>query len=855
MEHTHHFRLIHIVVLLTAMTLFSLWGLLTSVQAAETTTDRQDNLSASQYSSFGFNDLSAPSTFDSSDTTNPLQGYTPTTLSELYVGQTNRNDDLPDFAGNFFIAENPSSASSSSLNLDNLAKNTIGSTQSYPDSGIYSQCKNVISFKPGNLSDADAGSRRDVIFEDTLYTTENNNGQSKQRLRVLTQDGQNNYQGVSSVTNDLSSSDWVADITVRDQQSYLALAAGDYDNDGAKEVAAYVPTDGGGRIAIYDIEADGTGWKPVEKCSWEVKASGRDRFGFSDGTERPIVNLSTTSMAGHDDLVACVSMPYDDKHTGNSECDVLSVSGNAVNRVFYCGLEYSGTRFKFPSATSADVNGDGTDEIVVAGTKNTGYDNSKGKKGDISSSDNLVNILLYDKSNNQYHFAWSSPQSIHANKTVAEDANDKMNNPIALTAGNYISGSLQDTVFCGGAYYTFAPNSQSGKDPIADGKFTCNTAQDFKMADSSSCFIAQAISATFIGDTDNRMTDQLIVLTGDQAGAKPDQVDMNVSWVYAQNGSLHQEDTNKEYVDSQNHDDNGTCVTLCALNADDDTTYMRYTGKVVGWTDPTIYSIMLSPPYWSELDYGSALNSRGSTSFVITTGTGTGNGNTGNIGQCFGFSLAGGASVLGNSVSLGFSMDESAVYTHSYQESHSHTTSYTCTNGGGDDYVALVLTPLSIYNYDVYIPAHTATQSEVDGWDESIDGAKPNVGDTVPARNTTLGVTVQLPPVYSTRTVSEYNEAAKSYNDKAGSNALSLIDTNELCPGIKNGDPSTYPKTLFDTNVTTKDGKIDDESAFSSDPHRHQRGKQPQGYHQLHRQQHRHQDQRLQRHPQGSPQG
>ena len=834
--HFHYFSLIYPAVFLTVLILILFWGL-SPVKAAQTTTERTDNMTASQYSSFGFSDLdtNTPSTFKADDEDNPLANYSASTLSELYVGQTNRYDSNsnPNYRGDFFIAQNASTASGDALNLDHMANNQIGSSQKYPDNDIYSQCKNVIAFKPGNLNDADAASRRDVIFEDTLYTTEENKGSSKQRLRILTQDSQDSYQSNSSLTNDLSNSAWVSEINIRDQQGYLAMAAGDHDNDGAKEVAVYVPSDGGGRIVIYDIEADGSGWKPVQKCYWDVAASGRDRFGITDGVNRPIVNLSSTKThyvastnTNYDNLVLCISMPFNDKHNGNnnSECDVLAIdeaNDNSIKRVFYNGLHYSGIRYKFPSATSADINGDGMDEIVVAGSKNISYYDDKNEKGYISSTENLINILLYDKSSKTYHFAWSTPQSIHANNTVAEDANDEMNNPIALTAGKYTNGTLQDTVFCGGAYYTFAANSQSGKDPISDGKFNCNASQDFKMPDSSYCFIAQAISANFVEDENNRMLEQIVVLTGDQAGTQWDQTDMNVSWVYAQNGSLHQEDTNKEYMNRQNRNDNGSCITLGALNADNDTAYIHYTGKTVGWSDPTVYSIMLSPPYWSELDYGSALNSRGSTTYTLTSSTGSGTGSSGNIGQCFGLSFSAGFSELGTGFSVGFSLDESASYTRSFQQATSHSTSYACTNGGGNgkDSVVLVLTPLCVYNYDVYIPDHKATESEVKNWNESLDGPTPKVGDLIPALNTKIGANVQQAPTYSTLTVSEYNDAARDYNAKPenAQTPLSLIDVNTLCPGIKYGDPSTYPQSLSDTNAAKKsDGTIDSTQSFAS---------------------------------------
>ena len=50
---------------------------------------RADYMSKEQYSQLGFNSLPEPDAFDQNDTTNPLEGYKPSILSEIYMGQGN----------------------------------------------------------------------------------------------------------------------------------------------------------------------------------------------------------------------------------------------------------------------------------------------------------------------------------------------------------------------------------------------------------------------------------------------------------------------------------------------------------------------------------------------------------------------------------------------------------------------------------------------------------------------------------------------------------------------------------------------------------------------------------------------
>ena len=52
---------------------------------------RADYMSKEQYSQLGFNSFQDPELFDENDTTNPLEGYKPSILSELYMGQGNHS--------------------------------------------------------------------------------------------------------------------------------------------------------------------------------------------------------------------------------------------------------------------------------------------------------------------------------------------------------------------------------------------------------------------------------------------------------------------------------------------------------------------------------------------------------------------------------------------------------------------------------------------------------------------------------------------------------------------------------------------------------------------------------------------
>ncbi|MDD4690996.1 InlB B-repeat-containing protein [Eubacterium aggregans] len=813
---------------------FSLCGLVARAEGNTTAVTKENYMSDNQYAALGFGSLKDPAAFSAEDTSNPLEGYTANTLSELFVGQMNKNDDKDDYIGSFQIMENASTADSNTLNLNNMAKNTIGKIQGYYDADnsddMYTQCKNTIALRPGKISETNA-STRDIIIEDTLYCLEDGwfyEDDSYQMVNAWTlgDDGKYTMSDHKAYNVKLDDDNWVGDIEVKQAEGLTAMAVGDFDGDDYYEVAVHALDNSGGQIIFFQPKANGSAYElKQENYSIRIGDIGnRFKFdGMEGDLERPIVQLTTTSMSGQDDLAISVSLPYDD---GNEYCDssalaIYSCQNGNTSRRFNNDLVVNNNeyRFKFPSTTNADLNGDGTDELVVAGNKNYGYKNYD-TKGSISKSENLVNVVLYNGSG--YELAWSKPKNLHANELVVSE--DKMNAPVALTAARYNSEQSGDTLFCEGVYYHFSGASgATANEIIKNGKLTCNEKEDYDFGEevqeikndngldyirAYAPYISKAVTASFVEDS--RMTEQTLVVSGTDSRnsfSNSDWADIDIAWVYGKNGDLIQEVTNPRYVDSQDEDDNGTLLTFCAINVDDDTVYTQYTGKNVGWSSPSVESVMLSTPYWSELDYGTAGNARGATSYSLTVSNGSGTGNSGNIGLGLGYTFGGGVGFLGTGGSMGFSLDGSAAYTHSFQNTKTQSDTLTFTSGGGNDVVGLTVTPVAIYNYNVWVPEHTATQEEVDEYTTLGLANPPAVGDLVPGKFSEMAVSVQLNPVESTVPVDTYNRTVEAYNlTVADGEKIDTVDIGgTIYPGIVTGDPSTYASDIAKTGADTTD--------------------------------------------------
>ena len=284
---------------------------------------------------------------------------------------------------------------------------------------------------------------------------------------------------------------------------------------------------------------------------------------------------------------------------------------------------------------------------------------------------------------------------------------------------------------------------------------------------------------------------------GDGSG---DSIYLDIYWCYLDQGSIKINCTNNDYFDHVDEDDYGTFFTLCPIDIDNDTTYMKYTGKTVGWSNPVVHSVMLSAPYWSELDYGSTMTSRGSTSYSISTSSTnsiTGNWNFG-LGLSFLFSTevkAGAGIFQQQSFGYGFNIDIGAQYAGSYQTSNTRSETLTFTSGGGEDYVALLVVPIAVYHYDQWIPTHKATEEEVKDY-KLLYGEEgcPKVGDIIEGTFKNMDVNIQLNPANSCIPVSTYNSVIEEFNRTENDEhyKLKTVDVDSLYAGRNPGDPSTY---------------------------------------------------------------
>lgn len=752
----------------------------TSEKTSSTLKKGTGNANSDQtYSDFGFSQVSdkaANEQLSDDETDNPLSGYTFINPSELLIGQINRNSQHKGYIRT--INNITSNVNELNPSIDSLDKAFEDSALEETKAG---QTHNTIGIDYN-------GDGVDELAYFSLYYDQKGCASVRTYNRVKSTNGSNtsySWQKAGEHGIAISKNNDLLDIEAQQSKGYTSMAAGDFDGDGKEELACYFPcaNDGYGEPYIGIIDINDKGEFNLKKMTKIMLSSIRSEFANlqNDGKNNfekyymPVVALSTTSIRAngndvneksYDDLVINVSVPrvYHDNNVNMNSCvAIYTYKNKSYTKAFSSDLKYSTERMLSTNSVDADLNGDGYNELVIAGIRETGLDKSNNQStGNISKTNNLIQLIYWDGSN--YKFVWNTPKTVEASGQVK--VNRSSQEPIALTAGRYdpnvpltmdyicVQGvvlSCQSTKVYG-VEVTAAKDTDIGKAVIETKPYkeselfsaaTFNTEYKTDIAKlvsaKDNAFISTASSGAFYATSN---LDTIVLLTGDEVKSSKDNISYDIILLSCDESGKWISKAYDDYISHKDEDDQGTYASVCFLDCDEDQMYYRYKGKAVGYSSPTLYSIVQTPPYYSE-------NNDASVSCTITNNTADGVKLT--------WGTGGGISINGAGSGV-------VKYIGSYTHTTVHTKSTTLNLKTDQDYAVAFVVPVIFSYYDVWDP-------EIEAWTDMV-------------------TTTMLEATFAALPLEQYNSLAKSLSKEQQIQAP--VITADMLPDSCAGDPSEY---------------------------------------------------------------
>ena len=593
---------------------------------------------------------------------------------------------------------------------------------------------------------------------------------------------------------------------------YFNVTAGDYDGDGKMTaVITYAGNDD-----LWGIAGTGiSGEQSLSRKSFvKSKGSGNAYFDGWNTTlyERDQITKSLVSADidrdGCDELIVYAGIADPDKIDGRdkeisgdsfrkavSKLSVYKAENGNLKRVDQKSLitlnredeKADGSRYydhiRYGNLAAGDINGDGWQEIIVAGYyREVREEKKKGFIWDKKTDDENMGFAVYYGQNKSI----TNVQKTTMSGYTANGTKDLGVKPKPAMTSVAINGrGTPEQVWIAGGLYEVQQNG------------VLNLLRDTAREKNSSArwwWYQDVIAGNFDHNTEGR--EQVIALAaerqkGSGSGRK---FDLFTDVFYGENfGSGTLSVAGKYTVTAEKDEFSKLChdadlawdmpynCILLAADVNKDGLFARYEGKGYGYSDAQVQAVLQAAPYFAELGDYDLDFSDGSTTYTFSSGYSDTNSSSHNT--SFGASIVvqGDLKVWRYEATLGYTMD----FTKSTEDTLSKEYSASF-NAGGNDSVVLYRVPATTYYYSLY---------------------DPQKGDFDLSERNTIALMIPGQPVYTMLDREYYDEFAVLYNETykkdiaAGkAKALPILNSHVL-PENAEGDPFAY----WSNTATTAD--------------------------------------------------
>lgn len=408
--------------------------------------------------------------------------------------------------------------------------------------------------------------------------------------------------------------------------------------------------------------------------------------------------------------------------------------------------EDSGKSYRYANVQVGDMDGDGEKEIILAGLN---YED----KYVLTSLKYNFYRKEYDRvgTNNFYQLGirqYSDP--VRSFTSVSLDT-PKPGNPDYIIFGDYV--------------YKYDPRENKNEGAFLNVEILNSMDDNISGADycrDESNAIIDVVTGNFDGNEEGK--EQIIMLHNTSQGWEGRQC---LTWCAMENENLwrHTEQIGELSLDNPSNNN----PAICAPNVNNDSLTLEYIKREFVFTDPIISAVLVSPPYFKELDYPN----------LTDASTRYGHGSSGSVSSGRGYTARAGISVgcefeinaLFTKVGgYEFETRVEKEFTRSWSTQSTITKSIGFSTPGGEDMVCLTIFPYDIYYYKIY-----------------------NTGD--PSDNGKMfNINVPYAPRVSSMRLDDYKSIASNLQNAP------VIDSDLLYHEV--GNPRTYPRPVDKDNLS-----------------------------------------------------